>query len=147
MGSIFKFVIFVVVLESKIVELLSIMRNVFESYEMGNGRYWKFKNFFNIYDGKIYSSWMVLVKSINVIVVKVLEKIGLDRVTRFVRRIGFESEIQCNFFVALGSNMVFSFEFINAYVIFVSGGWYDKFMLVFCIEDMFGNVFFEVKSK
>ena len=146
-GSTFKPIILAAALESKIVEPLSTMRNVPDSYDMGNGKYWKPKNFTRVYDGKSYTARLALAKSINVIAVKVLEKTGLDRAIKFARRVGISSDIQRDLSVALGSNAVSPLEITNAYATFASGGWYERPILITRIEDTSGKILFEHKPE
>ena len=142
-GSTFKPIVFAAAIESGIVEPLTELRNVPETYRMGRGRYWKPKNFNGKYDGKVYTARMALAKSINVIAVKILEDTKLKRATHFARRIGITSDIPQNLSVALGSVAVSPQELTGAYATFASGGWAQESILVTRVTDAAGKVLYE----
>ena len=146
-GSTFKPIVFAAALESGIIEPLTELRNVPESYRMGHGRYWKPSNFSNTYDGRLYSARMALAKSVNVIAVKILEKTGLQRAIDFAHRVGIDSEIKRNLSIALGSTAVSPAEITNVYATFASGGFTREPVLVTRVEDADGNVLWEAPTE
>ncbi|MFT7621546.1 MAG: penicillin-binding protein 1A [Myxococcota bacterium] len=146
-GSTFKPIVLAAALESGIVKPLDELRNVPESYKMGNGRYWKPRNFDNTYDGRLYTARMALAKSINTIAVKTLEKTGLRRVSDFARRIGIETELDQNLSIALGSAGVSPLELANSYSTFAAGGYLQAPVLVTRVEDFDGTVLYEAPTE
>jgi penicillin-binding protein 1A len=65
-----------------------------------------------------------LTNSINVVSVKILEKIGVDHAVAFAKRLGFTSKIEPNLSLALGAASVSPLELTSAYTAFANKGVY-----------------------
>jgi len=73
---------------------------------------------------------VALANSINVVAVKVLHDVGVDKVIQTARRFGISSKLQPNLSLALGSSEVNLLEMVNAYATFPAGGTYDDAWLI-----------------
>ncbi len=144
-GSTFKPFVYAAALEAGVIEPTTRFDNVPESYRVGPHDFWTPRNYSGTYDGRSYTARLALAKSINVIAVKALEKVGLKKFTEFVHRIGIRSDIAQDLSVALGSTAVSPFELANAYATLASGGLVGDVTLVTRIEDARGNVLWEAK--
>ncbi len=60
--------------------------------------------------------------SINVIAVKLIERIGIAPVTRMSRRLGIKSHLRPEYGLALGVSEVSLLEMVSAYGVFINGG-------------------------
>ncbi len=147
-GSTFKPLVFAAALESGAITTDMRFANIPETYSRGTGGgVWQPKNFSKRYDGKRYTARLALAKSINVIAVKVLQKLGLDKLTAFARRLGLKGAIARDLSVALGSTEVSPLELANAYASFAALGMYRDAILVTKIEDNAGKVLFQQSGK
>jgi len=146
-GSTFKPIVFAAAMESGIVEPMAELRNVPDSYPVGDGTYWKPRNFSNSYDGQLYTVRMALAKSINTIAVEILKRTGLRRAVDFSHRVGVQSDIPSNLSVALGSTALSPLELTNVYATFASGGYVQEPILVTRVEDSDGTVLYETTGE
>ena len=100
---------------------------------------WKPKN----YKGKFFGPTLFrtgLIKSRNVITVKILKKIGMNPAIDYVRRMGFESPLSPDLSLALGSSGVSLMELTRAYAVFANGGMLVKPIFIKKIVDRSGQV-------
>jgi penicillin-binding protein 1A len=63
-----------------------------------------------------------LENSINVVTVKLLQEIGVDRVVKLAHQVGIESELRREIALALGVSEVTPLELVSAYGVFANGG-------------------------
>jgi penicillin-binding protein 1A len=147
-GSTFKPIVFAAALEAGAINTDTRFANIPETYSRGiGGGVWQPKNFSKRYDGKKYTARLALAKSINVIAVKVLQRLGLAKLTSFARKIGIQGKIERDLSVALGSTEVSPLELANAYSSFAAMGMYRDAILVTKIEDNAGQVLFEQSGR
>jgi penicillin-binding protein 1A len=100
---------------------------------------WKPKN----YGEKFYGPTLfrtALVQSRNVITVKILNKIGVNYVIEYARKMGIESDLAPDLSLALGSSGVSLKELTRAYGIFASGGLLAEPLFIIRVEDRTGKV-------
>jgi penicillin-binding protein 1A len=63
-----------------------------------------------------------LENSINVVTVKLLQEVGVDRVVRLAHQVGIESDLRREMALALGVSEVTPLELVSAYGVFANGG-------------------------
>lgn len=81
-----------------------------------------------------------LVKSKNIVTIKILQDIGIDYVIDYARKLGIASDINRDLSIALGSSGVSLLELINAYSVFSNLGYLIEPVFITKIYDRDGNV-------
>jgi len=81
-----------------------------------------------------------LVKSMNIITIKILQDIGISYATKYARRLGFVSPINKDLSFALGSSDVTLLELTNIYSVFARGGKSNIPIFITKVVDREGNV-------
>lgn len=82
---------------------------------------WKPKN----YGGRFYGKTIfrdALIKSRNILTIKILQDIGIDTVIEYARKLGVISPLTRDNTLALGSSVLSPLELIKVYAVFASGG-------------------------
>lgn len=120
-GSAFKPIIYAAALDKNLTPATIIDDSPVE-YESGKDRAWKPKNYDNIYRGPV-TMRQALTNSINVVSVKILERIGVDYAVEYAKKLGINSPLSPNLTLALGSSSVTPLELTSAYAVFASGGY------------------------
>ncbi|MDE0091833.1 MAG: transglycosylase domain-containing protein, partial [Oligoflexia bacterium] len=80
-----------------------------------------------------------LVRSLNVPTVRIIEKIGLDWVRFYVRRLGIFSPLNRDFTMALGSSSLTLYETLKAFSVFAKQGQGIKPLVIDRVEDAQGQ--------
>ncbi len=137
-GSAFKPIIYAAALEKGFTAATVIDDSPVE-YPAGLGKTWSPKNYDNIYRGPV-TMREALTNSINVVSVKILEKIGVDYAVSFAERLGFASKIEPNLSLALGATSVSPLELTSAYTAFDNQGVYQKPYYIVKVTDSEGKV-------
>ncbi len=91
------------------------------SYTGADGKPWTPQN----YGGKHYGAVTLrkaLELSINIVTIKVLERLGTEKVIAYAHRLGIESALDPYLSLALGSSEVSLMELVTAYAVFASSG-------------------------
>ena len=86
-----------------------------------NGRVWSPQNYDRKFDGPT-TLYEGLVRSRNVVTVRLLEKAGLDMVIRYAKAMGIRSHLGRNLSLALGTSEVSLLEMASAYGVIDNGG-------------------------
>ncbi|MFH1155764.1 MAG: PBP1A family penicillin-binding protein [Pseudomonadota bacterium] len=81
-----------------------------------------------------------LVKSRNVVTVKILQDIGIDYVTSYARKMGISSNINRDLSISLGSSGLSLLEITQAYSVFSNLGYRVEPVFITKILDRYGNV-------
>ncbi len=110
------------------------------------GTKWQPKNFDNLYQGPT-TLRTAIIHSRNIIAVKLLLEVGLDRVVGMARDMGIQSSIKHDLTLALGSSEVSLLEMTGAYGPFVNNGRYTTPILIEKIVDRHGNVLEKNSAK
>ncbi len=103
------------------------------------GKTWQPRNFNNIYYGPT-SLKTGLIHSRNIVAIKLLQEVGIDRVVRMARDLGISSKIKQDLTLALGSSEVSLLEMTGAYTPFANNGSYTPPILIERIIDRHGNI-------
>lgn len=100
---------------------------------------WRPQNYDGVFMGPIPLR-RALEKSINLVAIQVLLKIGAPTVVDYARRMGLTHQINAIPSLAVGSCEVVPLELINAYTVFPSGGYLSKPYFITKIVDRNGTV-------
>jgi penicillin-binding protein 1A len=103
------------------------------------GKTWQPRNFNNLYYGPT-SLKTGLIHSRNIVAIKLLQEVGIDRVVRMARDLGISSKIKQDLTLALGSSEVSLLEMTGAYTPFANNGSYTPPILIERIIDRHGNI-------
>jgi penicillin-binding protein 1A len=120
-GSAFKPIIYAAALDKGFTPSSVIIDAPFISPTGEEEKLWKPKN----YKEKFYGPTLFrtgLIKSRNIITIKILEKIGVRYAIDYARRIGIESPLSANLSLALGSSGISLVALTKAYSVFANGG-------------------------
>lgn len=138
-GSAFKPLIYSAALDKGMSAASIIMDAPYVSRRNQEGEAWKPKN----YKEKFYGPTLLrtgLVKSRNVITVKILKKLGVNYAIEYVRSMGIESPMAPDLSLALGSSGLSLMEITKAYAVFANGGMLIKPIYVKRVLDRNGQV-------
>ncbi len=116
----------------------------FSSDETGE-KAWSPQNFDNTFDGPIRLR-QALVKSKNMVSIRVLQSIGAGYTQDYITRFGFAAKDHPAYLtMALGAGSVTPWQMANAYAVFANGGYRVKPNLITKIVDQSGKVILETK--
>ena len=108
------------------------------------GGMWRPQNYDRSFLGPM-TLYEALVKSRNVVAVRLLEKVGTKRVIEYAHRMGISSPLGPYLSLALGSFEVSLLDMTSAFTTFPNRGWAAKPIFIDRIEDRDGHV--EMESK
>ncbi|MBC8413467.1 PBP1A family penicillin-binding protein, partial [bacterium] len=109
---------------------------VYESREFGD---WEPENYDQQYHGATRLR-EALIKSRNIVTVKLLEEIGVERTIKFARKLGLGGPFPENLTLALGSLSITPLELTTAYSVFANNGVRNDPIAIKYILDKDGNV-------
>jgi len=118
---------------------LSIVRDGPLSFRMALGKYWQPQNYQDRFFGPV-TLRTALAHSLNSVAVRLVERLGVDRVIRQARKLGIESRLERNLSLSLGSSSVSLLEMVRAYSVFASGGMRAKPLFITRVSDREGKV-------
>ncbi|MEM6985946.1 MAG: penicillin-binding protein 1A [Pseudomonadota bacterium] len=99
------------------------------------------------YSGRVYGPTRLreaLVKSRNLVSIRVLRKIGVPYAVDYVRRFGFNDDsLPRDLSLSLGSGVVKPIDLVSGYAVFANGGYKVEPWFIERIEDNRGEVIFE----
>jgi penicillin-binding protein 1A len=137
-GSAFKPIIYAAALDKGLTSA-TIIDDAPVEYESGQEKAWKPKNYDNIYRGAV-TMREALTNSINVVSVKILEKIGVEAAIDYAKKLGITSPLAANLTLALGSSSVTLLELTSAYGVFASGGYRTVPVFIVKVTDSDGTI-------
>jgi penicillin-binding protein 1A len=144
-GSAFKPVIYGAALENGMTAA-SIIDDAPVEYENGmGGKAWKPKNYDNIYRGNV-TMREALTNSINMVSIKILEKIGAGTAVEFAQKLGITSTLEPTLALALGASSVTPQELTAAYGVYASGGYRVTPYFITKVTDRDGKVLEEIPT-
>ncbi len=104
-----------------------------------DGIFWQPKNF----SGKSYGLTTLctaLIKSRNIVSIKLLQEIGIHNVIFLARKMGIKSSLHPNLSLALGASELSLLELTSAYTTFANQGKYCRPILIDRIRDPYGRI-------
>ncbi len=107
--------------------------------ESGLPRYWVPQNYEGDFLGPI-PLWRALALSRNTVSVRLVDRIGIDKVIEMARRLGITSPLRRDLSIALGSSEVTLWELLRAYTVFAKGGYLCEPIYITKVEDYDGKV-------
>ena len=107
---------------------------------------WKPKNYHEKFFGPTLLR-TALVKSRNIVTIKILKDIGIDYVIDYARKLGIKSEINRDLSIALGSSGASLLEMVKAYSVFSNLGYLVEPVFITKIVDRHGNILEESELK
>lgn len=112
-------------------------------WDRSSGVVWRPKNSPPVYNGEIRFR-LALAQSKNVIAVRLLREVGLDKIIPYLATFGFNiDDLPRNESLALGSASLTPLEVATGFATFANGGFLIKPYLIERIEDSFGKVLFQ----
>ena len=119
-GSNFKPIVYLAAFESGEVTPISLFLDEPETYVI-NGKEWSPRNFQDSYLGQTTAAW-ALIRSANATSVRIVQRIGPERVVDTARRLGISSPLLPVPSIALGSNEVTMLDMVTAYGTIANSG-------------------------
>lgn len=130
-GSSFKTFVYGAALEARVITPSTIIDDAPKVFHIpGQKTPWSAKNSDNKYKGPM-TARAALALSRNTVAVDVLERVGIEKAIRFVRKFGISTPLAENYTLALGSSEMTALAMTNAYAAIAAGGMYKspKFIL------------------
>ena len=109
------------------------------SYPAGDGTQWAPKDDDFRYMGPI-SLRVALAQSRNIVAVKLLQLVGVDRVIQYAHRMGVESPLEPNLSLALGTSVISPLDQASGYSTLANQGVHVKPSAFRIVKDSLGNV-------
>jgi len=119
-GSAFKPFVFIAALESGFTPA-SRVEDAPVSYAVGGGNVWKPENYDRKFRGAT-TLQQAIEESVNVVTVKLQERVGVNRTVQVARRLGVTSPIDVNLSMALGTSDLTLLEMTSAYGVLANQG-------------------------
>jgi len=137
-GSAFKPLLYAAALEQGVAPT-SVFNDAPLSLPSSGGRLWQPRNFKNEYRGAIPLG-EALVHSSNVIAVRLLQQVGLDRVVHTAKAMGVSAPLEPNLTLALGASPVSLLELTGAYAAIANQGVYHAPVGITRVSDREGRI-------
>ena len=144
-GSVFKPLIYATALENGF-RPESMILDTPLSIRGHGGKMWQPKNFSGEFHGATSLS-EALAHSLNVVTVRLLQKVGVDKVRALAGACGIAEPITADLSLALGATGASLLEITGAYGPFVCGGRFIPPVVIVRIEDGSGSILMEDKSQ
>ena len=138
-GSAFKPIVYAAALEKGFAPDSLFMDEPLSLAGASRGRTWEPKNFDNKYHG-LTTLETGLIHSRNIVAIKLLQEVGINRVVRMARDLGISSKIKPDLTLALGSSGISLLEMTGAYSAFANHGYFTPPLFIEKIIDRHGNV-------
>jgi len=137
-GSSFKVYVYTAAIDSGIPPT-EIVEDTPVSYPMGDGTMWSPQDD----DHRFYGAMTLryaLAQSRNVVAVKLAERLGIDRVIEYAKRMGIKEKLEPNLSLALGSEGVSPLEQATGYATLANAGIHIDPSPIRLVKDSFGSV-------
>ncbi len=121
--------------------------NVSQTFILPDGSPWSAKNSYTKNEGDMVTLKWGLAHSVNNISGWVLKQFTPEAVVKMAKRMGVTSKIDAVPSIFLGTSEISVQEMVGAYSTFANKGVYNQPMVVTRIEDKYGNLITEFKSK
>jgi len=107
---------------------------------------WKPKNYKETFYGPTLFR-KALIKSRNLVTIKILQDIGIDYAIDYATKLGIDSKLSRDLSIALGSSGISLLELLRAYSVFANQGYLVEPVFVLKVTDRNGNVLEEVAPE
>ena len=141
-GSSFKPFVYLTAMERNGYNPASIIRDEPISIEISGTNTWEPKNFGDKYMGDIILK-KAMMKSLNVVSVKLIQEVTPEKVIKIARQFGVTSRLGKNLSLALGTSGVSPLEMASAYSTIANLGVYNEPYFIERIEDFKGSPLYE----
>lgn len=141
-GSSFKPYVYAAALDSRRITPATVFQDQPITFRQPNGQSWRPGNYDGTYQGEM-TVRRALAKSRNVIAVRILDLVGLDRAKAFAAAAGIEATLPDNLTLALGSAELTPLEATNGFATLASGGWVETPTVLRAVYDHAGDSVFE----
>lgn len=138
-GSAFKPIIYAAALDRGYTAASVIMDSPVVYEDTERDFIWKPKNYKEEFFGPTLFR-QALVKSKNIVTIKILQDLGIDYIIDYARKLGITSDISRDLSIALGSSGLSLLELVNAYSIFSNLGYMIEPVFITKILDRDGNL-------
>jgi len=145
-GSAFKPVIYAAAMDAGMTPSSVILDAPYVAPMEEKDKLWRPENYKKKFSGRTLLR-RGLIKSMNVITVKILKKIGVRTAIDYARRLGIESELSPDLSLALGSSGLSLLELTRAYACFANGGLLPRPYAIERIVDRRGHVLEENQPR
>ncbi len=136
-GSVFKPIVYSVAIDNGFTPA-TLIQDTAVVFENTDGSLWRPANYENAFLGYL-SLRTALVKSKNLVTVRVAQKVGIDKIIKRAQSLGLEADFPYNLSVALGSASVTLLNLCQGYTAFPRlGSWIDA-CLIKSVKDVWGN--------
>ena len=136
-GSSFKAYVYTAAIDSGMPPT-TIMDDTPVSYPMGDGSMWSPEDDDHSYMGAIPLR-VALAQSRNIVAVKLLEQIGVDRVIQYAHRMGVSATLEPNLSLALGTSVISPLDQASGYATLANQGVHIDSSPFRLVEDSLGN--------
>ncbi len=145
-GSAFKPIIYAAALDKGYTPATVIVDSPIVFEATGNDFIWKPDNYDNTFHGfTLFRDG--LIKSMNVITVKILQDIGIDYTINYARNLGITAHLDRDLSLSLGSSGLSLLELVKAYSVFANQGQLIAPCFIRKVTDRDGNVLMEYEQN
>lgn len=141
-GSSFKPIVYLTAMENLGISPATVMKDEPVVLNISRGKTWEPKNFNGEYFGNLILK-RALMKSLNMVAVKLVNDLTPERVIKTARQMGITSPLRENLSLALGATGVSPLEMASAYSVIATLGILNEPYLIDRIEDFKGNTLYE----
>ena len=138
-GSAFKPLIYAAALDHGMSPSTVILDAPYVASMQEKDKLWRPENYKKTFSGRTLLR-TGLIKSMNVITIKILKRLGVANAIQYAKRLGIESDLSPNLSLALGSSGLSLLELTRAYAVFENGGMMPRPYAIERVEDREGNV-------
>ncbi len=145
-GSAFKPIVYSVAMDNGFTPASIVMDAPIVFENTAEGTLWRPEN----YENKFYGPTMLrtaLVKSRNLVTIRVAQRIGIDKIITRARELGLEADFPHDLSVALGSASVAPINLCQAYTVFPRGGSVIKPRLILDVQDALGQTLYQSEPE
>ncbi|WP_320170066.1 PBP1A family penicillin-binding protein [Maridesulfovibrio sp.] len=145
-GSAFKPIVYSTAMDNGFTPASILMDAPFVYTDMEAGKLWKPENFEGVFYGPTLLR-TALVKSRNLVTIRLARKLGIDKIIKRAKDMGLESDFPQDLSVALGSASVSLLNMVEAYSAFARGGTRVKARMILSVNSPWGDLLYESKPE
>lgn len=145
-GSAFKPIVYSTAMDSGFTPASILLDAPFVYTDMDQGKLWKPENFEGVFYGPTLLR-TALVKSRNLVTIRLAQKIGISRIIERAKTLGLDTDFPSDLSVALGSASVSLMNLCEAYTAFAREGSTIKARLIRKVSSPWGEIMYESKPE